>query len=81
MKLAETKCSLDTMLLAAIADRLGFLAWAKTEDGLKGRNRPESILKRLTDVKDAENDVMKFDSIEAFEERRLEIIKRGETDG
>lgn len=42
------RASTSEMLLAAIADRLSTLVWFKTEDGLKGRNRPASILERLT---------------------------------
>lgn len=31
------------MLLAAAVDQLTVLAWMKTEDGAKGRNRPKPI--------------------------------------
>ena len=31
----------DTLLLAAAVDRLSFLAWVKTKDGQKNRNRPK----------------------------------------
>lgn len=31
------------MLLAAIADALAWLQWAKTKDGRKNRNRPDPI--------------------------------------
>lgn len=38
------KISMETALLAVIADRLGLLVWMQTEDGRGGENRPTSIL-------------------------------------
>lgn len=46
--LSGQSISLQTALLAAIADRLGLLVWMGTEDGKAGRNRPASILGQLT---------------------------------
>ena len=39
--------SLDTRLLAYMADKLAYLVWFKTKDGFKGINRPQSILSAL----------------------------------
>ena len=36
------------LLLAAAVDRLSLLVWFKTKDGLKGRNRPASLVERMT---------------------------------
>lgn len=47
-KMAGRTWSMDTMLLAAIADRLGTLIWMFSEDGAKGRNRPDSIVRMLS---------------------------------
>lgn len=47
MKLAEAKVPTDTMLLMSIVDRLNLILWSGTKDGMKGRNRPEPILKSL----------------------------------
>ena len=47
-KLSGAKLGTKTLLLAACADSLSFLAWAQTEDGAKNRNRPKSILQALT---------------------------------
>ena len=33
----------DTFIFADIANSLRLLFWAKTEDGIKGRNRPDMI--------------------------------------
>lgn len=46
-RLAGTDVNPDTLLLAVIADRLGLLVWAKTEDGRAGRNRPRSLAEAL----------------------------------
>lgn len=35
------------LLLAAAVDRLSTLVWFQTADGLKGRNRPKSVVERL----------------------------------
>lgn len=43
-RLTGAQADRDTLLLAAIADRLSLIAWMLTEDGGKGRNRPRPIL-------------------------------------
>ena len=68
------KVSIDTMLRAVIADRLGLLVWLKTKDGAKGRNRPESFVELLTG---AASHAQGFDSPEAFEAERARIIGGG----
>ncbi len=35
--------TLDQHLLAIIADRLGIIAWQRTKDGRKNRNRPKPL--------------------------------------
>lgn len=64
MKMSGLKIPLNEMLLAAAVDRLSLLLWAKTEDGSRNLNRPESILDKLTgnDEKETEG----FDSPEDF---------------
>lgn len=52
MKMAGVKISLETSLLAAIADNLSILVWQNTENGHKNRNRPQSMLKLLTEKED-----------------------------
>jgi len=71
-KLAGVKLSSDLMLLAAIADRLSTLVWMQTEDGVKNRNRPKSILSAVLDEK--ENEVETFDGPEAFMAARAKAI-------
>lgn len=49
---ANLKLTLEQTLLSLIVDRLSWLVWAKTKDGQKGRNRPESIYEMLTKEKE-----------------------------
>lgn len=72
MKIAGMKQPMDIMLLAAIADRLSILAWQKTEDGMKGRKAPKSILEELT--KETETKETVALTIEEFEARRKAIL-------
>lgn len=48
MKIAGVEAGQDTLLLAAIVDRLSLLWWAKTKDAESGRNKPKSIFEQLT---------------------------------
>jgi hypothetical protein len=73
MKLSGTKAEPDILLLAAAVDRLTFLAWSKTKDAEKGRNRPRSIVDVITGKK-SENDILAFDTAEEFEAARKSII-------
>lgn len=75
MKMAGVNYSLDTVLLAAIADRLSILIWMRTEDGEKGINKPAYILDSLFGKED-EKEVVSFGSPEEFEEARRKIIER-----
>lgn len=77
MKLSDMRCSLDSMLLAVIADRLSFLAWTKTVDSQKGMNRPVSILDLLTG-EEKEKDVVGFDDGNEFMEAWKKIVEGGE---
>lgn len=74
MKMSDMKCSLDSMLLAAIADRLSFLAWTKTIDSQRGINRPTSILDLLNGM-EKEKDIVGFDSGDEFMEMWNKIVK------
>lgn len=59
LKLAGMPIDLTQTLLARMVDELAFLVWAKTKDGQKNRNRPQSVLKALTDRKDDEVEVFR----------------------
>ena len=67
LKISNRKIGLDQILLASIVDRLGILAWQKTKDGQKNRNKPKSILTTLLG-ENKKDDLETFDSEESFEE-------------
>ena|SRR5690625_1864819 len=80
MKLSNQTVPIDTLFLASIADSLKTLVWFQTEDGQKGKNRPESLISLLTntDQKDSENDdVIVFRSGEDFVKHRQRLIQTG----
>ena len=58
---------LDAFMQASILDHLRLLWWAKTEDGQKNRNRPQSIVEILMPKEKEEPDVQTFASGEDFE--------------
>lgn len=66
LKMNNTKHPLDTLLLAAIADRLSLLVWTKTTDGAQGVNRPSSIMAKLLGEVEEKN-VISFETPDAFD--------------
>lgn len=74
-EISGSKIPLSTMLNALIADRLGLIFWAQTEDGQKNRNRPASIVESLTKEKSR---VQKFKTHADFKEAWKRAT--GETD-
>ncbi|MBR6114278.1 MAG: hypothetical protein IKQ10_03755 [Oscillospiraceae bacterium] len=73
LKLSGYPVSLDTMLLAVVADYLAILAWQNTENGAKNRKRPRSILDTLTGGKTT-SEGEGFDSAEDFEAWRASML-------
>lgn len=68
-------------LLLLLYDRVNWLRWAKTRDGAKGENYPESLYAKCMGlVEEDTGSVMSFDSGDDFEEM-LQRIKRGEING
>lgn len=67
-KLTGNTLSVEQMFLAMIIDNLQFLVWSKTKDAEKGRNKPESLYKRLVGIEDKKRDeLVSFKTIEEFE--------------
>lgn len=67
MKISGTKVPLNDMLLSVIADNTSCIAWLNSSDGYKGINRPNSIVKALSeDESRKENDIRSFRSGEDF---------------
>ena len=74
MKLCNQKAPIETILLAAAVDRLTVLLWSNSEDGQKNRNRPKLIAPQLTE-ETTRTEMVVFDSLEAFEKRRKELLQ------
>lgn len=77
MKLANEKVDIDTILLASISDSLRLLLWIKTDDGVKGINRPSSVLSTLTGQQVQEKNELVFSSGEDFEKERSRLLGGG----
>lgn len=77
--LTGNKVGLETYLLGYIADSLAFIAWAQTDDAKKGRNKPKRIID-LWSAKEEKTDYIGYESAEAFESARANILK-GAIDG
>ena len=66
-KLSGVPITMQTLLLATIADALHVLVWQKTKDGAKGHNRPILIAEKLLEV---QSDDPGFDTVEDFRKWR-----------
>lgn len=71
---SSAPASTEVTLLATIADRLSFIAWSKTKDAEKGRNRPPSILDILYG-KDDNRDLTTFNTKEDYEITRKKLLE------
>lgn len=82
MALNKIRVPTDTLLLASAVDKLALILWSKTEDGVNGQNRPNSIAAYLMDQGEKKKDgaIMTFDTAEDFENARKKILK-GVNDG
>lgn len=74
MKMAGISVEPETIMTASILDTVNTIAWMKTKDGEKNRNRPKSIVLILTQEK-KENNVEGFTSVDSFEETRRRLLK------
>ena len=74
MHFAKSKITLTQTLIARMVDELAFQSWAKTKDGQKGRNRPESILKLLTADKKDEDELVSFMTADEFDNAWKDIV-------
>lgn len=77
MRITGRQVSTDMIISAAIVDRLSLLVWMQTKDGANNRNRPESILARLTQDRTEHGDIVGFDTVEEFEAERARILGEG----
>ena len=73
-RLTGLPCGMDTLLLAAIADRLSLLVCAKTKDAQKGRKKPQMITEGLL-KKSEKKDIESFSDVDSFEAARRRFFK------
>lgn len=64
---SKQRLTLEQFLLSIIADNLQWMSWTKTKDARHNKNKPKSILVRLTE-EDKNNDIVSFKSPEEYEE-------------
>lgn len=67
-KISKRTLDLNETLLAIIADRLGIIAWQRSKDGYKNRNRPKSILEMLVGQDKKKDELEIFESQGSFDE-------------
>lgn len=74
--LSGQRVSLEIQLLASIADSLNLLLWTRAKEGTE---KPKSILSAL--IESDRDGYEGFETPEAFEERRKQLIEGGGADG
>lgn len=80
MLLADSKFTFSEILLINIYDALNLELWTKTKDATKGKNKPESLYKKLMGINDQtkkESKNMTFNSAEEYEKIRKKLLERG----
>lgn len=75
LKMTGSKTPIELTALFGIIDRLDLLMWSKTKDGVKGINRPKSILSGLNE--ENADKISTYASGEDFEKARQKILKGG----
>lgn len=67
-KISKSRLTIEQSLLALILDGINVLIWQRSKDGAKGRNKPESIFKKLMGLdKKPKDELMSFDTVEDFD--------------
>lgn len=74
-KLNGDKLTFEQSMLALIYDKLAWLQWAKTPDGQKNRNRPESLYEKLNS-EPPKKETITFATGADFERMRNKILAR-----
>ena len=75
-KMNGQKVGADRILMAGILDRLSLLVWMQSTDGVKGRNRPQSILEIMLNQDGLADKLESFSSGEEFDRRWAELTGR-----
>lgn len=66
-RIAGVKYTLQEILLSLMVDGIHTLIWMNSKDGAKGRNRPESLFKKLNEEPKKKDDLQIFDNAESYE--------------
>ena len=76
IKMSGMKISFDKYLIAGLFDKVNWLCWTKTKDATHNSNMPTRILDLLLDLnaKSNNDDLMSYDSPDAFEEARRQLL-------
>lgn len=78
MKIHGRKQPIETMLLAAIADRLSLLVWFETKDGHANRNRPKFFTDEILERnQEPDEKPMAFNSKEELDAALAEFERKG----
>lgn len=67
MKLSKSTITLEEMLLSAVVDNTNLLAWMQSADGVKGTNRPKSLLSKFIGMEEDNDEIVAFESGEEFD--------------
>ena len=77
IKMNGMQLPFEDYMLAAIYDGINWIRWSKTKDGYNGVNMPSRILDQFyekTDESESVDDVVVFDTPDAYEKARAEIL-------
>lgn len=78
-KITGSRLKLDSLLIAALVDRVSVLAWRQTRNGQRGIKPPESVVSvLLSPPREKQETSLVFDSPEAFEAARAKALKEAQ---
>lgn len=67
MKVSGERLSISQLLAAMTVDKLANLVWMQSKDGVKGRNKPVSVVEQLRGSASKPSEIHGFDSPEEFQ--------------
>lgn len=67
MQMSGEKITISQLLAAMTVDKLANLVWMQSQDGVKGRNKPVSVVEQLRGSASKPSEIHGFDSPEEFQ--------------
>lgn len=67
MQMSGEKITISQLLAAMTVDKLANLVWMQSKDGVKGRNKPASVVEQLRGSVSKPSEIHGFDSPEEFQ--------------